>query len=227
MPSCTHFQAVWLSFVPDAHTRPKPEPLESEDDPARTRLHRTCQLENGEQGEGRAAHPDNNGVQHAHGRKFKTSRPILRALLPTPARNYLRIVQDVRVSAAEALRHMGSVGTSHRTAPHAVLWRLLAHAAALVLGVHVVTWLPARPHPVSRPWAPPPLGTAPMTGRAVPRHRRLPSRADAPPLAGCGGESQSLAASLRAPAEAAQTAEKVTEEKSDGRRSDRARRRQC
>ena len=66
-----------------------------------------------------------------------------------------------------------------------------------------------------------------MAGRAVPRHRRLPSRADAPPLAGCGGESQSLAASLRAPAEAAQTAEKVTEEKSDGRRSDRARRWQC
>jgi hypothetical protein len=65
-----------------------------------------------------------------------------------------------------------------------------------------------------------------MAGRAVPRHRRLPSRADAPPLAGCGGESQSLAASLRAPAEAAQTAEKVTEEKSDGRSCDRARTRQ-
>ena len=93
----------------------------------------------------------------------------------------------------------------------------LAAGAALVLGVHVVTWLPARPHPVGRPWAPPPLGTAPMAGRAVPRHRRLPLGVDAPPLAGCGGESQSLAASLRAPAEAAQTAEKVTEEKSDGR----------
>ena len=61
-----------------------------------------------------------------------------------------------------------------------------------------------------------------MAGRAVPRHRRLPSGADAPPLAGCGGESQSLAASLRAPAEAAETAEKVTEEKSDGRSYDRA-----
>jgi hypothetical protein len=57
-------------------------------------------------------------------------------------------------------------------------------------------------------------------GRAVPRHRRLPSGVDTPPLSGCGGESQSLAASsLRAPAEAAQTAEKVTEEKSDGRSS--------
>jgi hypothetical protein len=79
----------------------------------------------------------------------------------------------------------GECGDIARTAPHAVLWRLLAHAAALVLGVHVATWLPARPHPVSQPWAPPPLGTAPMAGRAVPRHRRLPSRADAPPLAGC------------------------------------------
>jgi hypothetical protein len=47
---------------------------------------------------------------------FPADSPILRALLPTPAQNHLRIVQDVRDSAAEALRHMGSVGTSH--VPH-------------------------------------------------------------------------------------------------------------
>jgi hypothetical protein len=71
---------------------------------------------------------------------------------------------------------------------------------ALCPGLERITW---GRYPHGRPCGATPSSTA--------------MGADTPPLAGCGGESQSLAASLRAPAEAPQTAEKVTEEKCDGR----------
>ena len=48
--SCTHLQAVRLFFVLARHTRPEIAPLESEDEPARTRQRRKCQQGNGEGG---------------------------------------------------------------------------------------------------------------------------------------------------------------------------------